>query len=136
VRGPLIMLLLLLVPQLASAQVFGGAAARARANRMINFIEAADRNRDRVTTLAEFRSAREAQARRYLNADQTVNMTMAERDPTARQRQRRQMDTNRNGLVSVSEFANFLPRTWREADGDNDNRLTAAELDLARSNLR
>jgi hypothetical protein len=136
VLGKLIILLLLLVPEMAGAQIFGSAATRARANRMLNAIEAADANRDKITTRAEFKVAREMLARKALNGDQSVNLAALESDASARTRQKSKMDTNRDGKISITEFANFLPRVWQDADDNNDNRISAAELKAARSALQ
>jgi hypothetical protein len=134
-RGKLIIALLLVSPEMANAQFFVTDAMRARVGRMLNVIESADSNKDKFTTQSEFRVVREAQARRFLNADRTVNLLALESDASVRNRQKKQMDTNGDGKVSVTEFGNFLPRAWREADGNNDNRISAAELKAARSAL-
>jgi hypothetical protein len=62
--------------------------------------------------------------------------TALESDASARKRQKSKMDTNRDGKISITEFANFLPRVWQDADGNNDNRISAAELKAARSALQ
>jgi hypothetical protein len=71
-----------------------------------------------------------------LNGDQSVNLAALESDASARKRQKKQMDTNGDGKVSVTDFGNFLPRAWREADGNNDNRISSAEINAARASLK
>jgi len=120
---------------------FGCAAAMAQDRQGLGLLGEADANKDGTVTKAEYLEARAQQfAKLDRNADGYIDdadsPTRAEGQPQRNrrgERMRAQLDADKDGKISKSEFADAPAPAFDRADADKNGVLSAQEIEALRS---
>ncbi len=134
---------LVLIAALASALAAPAFAQAPDASRMIERLREADANNDGVVSRAEFASHRASQFTRfdrngdgYLTDDDIPRFAARRGGAMNPETMIEQFDSNSDGRVSQSEFANGPTPAFDRVDSNGDDRATEAEFTAALETAR